>query len=191
MWVPLKGTVLHRSLYHYRAVEEPQHETVPVCFAMSVTLHTTAGDVKAEILCDEVPRSARNFLALCASNAYDDSDFHRAIAGFIVQGGGRGRSHKSRAADAKRLPDEIVSGLTFDAPGVLAFANRGTPADDGVGSQFFATLRKAPELEGTCTIFGKVIYGMDVVDDIAERVLRNESVSITHVTIHANPFADE
>ena len=53
---------------------------------MSVTLHTTAGDLKLEIYCDTAPRTAFNFLALCASGAYDGTIFHRNIKGFMVQG---------------------------------------------------------------------------------------------------------
>jgi peptidyl-prolyl cis-trans isomerase-like 3 len=44
---------------------------------MSVTLHTTLGDLKVEVFCDEVPRTAENFLALCASGYYDNTKFHR------------------------------------------------------------------------------------------------------------------
>ncbi|KAL4549112.1 hypothetical protein Ndes2526B_g04157 [Nannochloris sp. 'desiccata'] len=54
---------------------------------MSLTLHTTLGDLKLEIYCDEVPRTATNFLALCASGYYDKTVFHRNIKGFMIQGG--------------------------------------------------------------------------------------------------------
>lgn len=50
---------------------------LPCCEQMSVTLHTTAGDLKLELFCDEVPRTAENFLALCASGYYDSTKFHR------------------------------------------------------------------------------------------------------------------
>ena len=43
----------------------------------SVTLHTTLGDLKIEVFCDEVPRTSENFLALAASGRYDDTKFHR------------------------------------------------------------------------------------------------------------------
>ncbi len=54
---------------------------------MSVTLHTEAGDLKIEVHCDLVPRAAENFLALCASGAYDGCAWHRSIPGFMVQTG--------------------------------------------------------------------------------------------------------
>ncbi|KAL2011036.1 hypothetical protein VTN00DRAFT_3754 [Thermoascus crustaceus] len=54
---------------------------------MSVTLHTTHGDLKVEIFCEAVPKTAENFLALCASGAYNNTPFHRLIPGFMIQGG--------------------------------------------------------------------------------------------------------
>ena len=51
--------------------------------AQSVTLHTNLGDLKLEIFCDEVPKTAENFLALCASGYYNDTIFHRNIRGYI------------------------------------------------------------------------------------------------------------
>ena len=53
----------------------------------AVTLHTSVGDMKCEIFCDTVERTAFNFLALAGSGAYDGTLFHRNIAGFMLQGG--------------------------------------------------------------------------------------------------------
>ena len=65
---------------------------------MSVTLHTTMGDIKIEIYCDSVPRTAFNFLALAASGYYDGTLLHRNVRGFMVQGGdptGNGKGGES------------------------------------------------------------------------------------------------
>ena len=48
----------------------------------SVTLHTSLGDLKLEVFCEEVPRTAENFLALCASGYYNETIFHRNIRGY-------------------------------------------------------------------------------------------------------------
>ena len=53
---------------------------------MSCTLHTNLGDLKVELFCEDTPRAAENFLALCASGYYDGTSFHRNIKGFMVQG---------------------------------------------------------------------------------------------------------
>jgi peptidyl-prolyl cis-trans isomerase-like 3 len=52
---------------------------------MSVTLHTDVGDVKLELFCEECPKTCYNFLALCASDYYNDCIFHRNIRGFLAQ----------------------------------------------------------------------------------------------------------
>ena len=54
---------------------------------MSVTLHTDVGDVKLELFCEECPKTCYNFLALCASDYYNDCVFHRNIRGFLAQVG--------------------------------------------------------------------------------------------------------
>ncbi|PWZ11205.1 Peptidyl-prolyl cis-trans isomerase CYP18-1 [Zea mays] len=50
----------------------------------SITLHMNLGDIKCEVFCNQVPRTAENFLALCASGYYDGTVFHRNIKGFMV-----------------------------------------------------------------------------------------------------------
>lgn len=161
---------------------------------MSVTLHTTQGDVKLQLHCRDAPRSCANFLALCAAGAYDGCPFHRVSAGFIAQTGDpTGTGKTSRAAFAKRLPDEIVPALTFARAGVVAFANNGRPSRKGVGSQFFITVKPATHLDATCTVVGAVIWGLAVVKAISEVEAENGTprvqIKIESVTIHANPFA--
>ncbi|KAG8932826.1 Peptidyl-prolyl cis-trans isomerase cyp10 [Tulasnella sp. 418] len=51
---------------------------------MSVTLHTSLGDLKIEVFCEAVPKTAENFLALCASGSYDDCLFHRSVCNLIL-----------------------------------------------------------------------------------------------------------
>lgn len=70
-----------------RRPRPPTHSTLPSCFLnkQSVTLHTTHGDIKVELFCEDAPRSAENFLALAASGYYDGTIFHRNIKAFMVQ----------------------------------------------------------------------------------------------------------
>lgn len=51
---------------------------------MSVTLHTTHGEIKIEIFCERTPKAAKNFLALCARGDYNGTIFHRNIGRFII-----------------------------------------------------------------------------------------------------------
>lgn len=93
---------------------------------MSVTLHTSLGDIKLEIYCEQVPKAAKNFLALCASGYYDGCIFHRCIEGFLAQTGdptGTGKGGHSAFED-KYFDDELVDSLKHDKRGVVAMANR-------------------------------------------------------------------
>ncbi|MBA0554265.1 hypothetical protein Golob_013380, partial [Gossypium lobatum] len=78
----------------------------------SVTLHTNLGDIKCEIFCDEVAKTAENFLALCASGYYDGTIFHRNIKGFMIQGGDpTGTGKGGTSIWGKKFNDEIRESL--------------------------------------------------------------------------------
>jgi len=164
---------------------------------MSVTLHTSRGDIKLEIFCETVPKTAENFLALCASDFYNGSPFHRIIPNFILQGGSPASDPKSKTSTSiydtpnQLFEDEIRPALRHNARGIVSMANKG-PATNG--SQFFITLAAAPHLDGKNTVFGKVLEGWQVLDQLEELPVDKKSrpqerVEITKVTIHANPLA--
>mmetsp|Transcript_11725 Transcript_11725/g.35173 ORF Transcript_11725/g.35173 Transcript_11725/m.35173 type:complete len:164 (+) Transcript_11725:226-717(+) len=163
---------------------------------MAVTLHTSLGDIKLEIYCESVPQAAQNFLALCASNYYDGTIFHRNIKGFMIQGGdptGSGRGGKSIYPTANgKFSDEISDNFKFAKRGVVAMANSGPNTN---GSQFFIVYAKAPHLNGKYTIMGQVIDGQDTLDKMekipvgaADKPL--QEIRLRSVTIHANPMAN-
>ncbi|KIY69112.1 peptidyl-prolyl cis-trans isomerase-like 3 [Cylindrobasidium torrendii FP15055 ss-10] len=161
---------------------------------MSVTLHTTHGELKIEVFCEAVPKTAQNFLALCAANYYDNTIFHRNIKNFMVQGGDpSGNGKGGQSIWGAPFPDELRSTLKFNARGMVAMANSGPDTNK---SQFFLTYSKQAHLDGKYTIFGKVIDGADSTLDAMERVPVNaknrplEEIKLEHVTIHANPIAD-
>ncbi|CAG8542559.1 10074_t:CDS:2 [Paraglomus brasilianum] len=162
---------------------------------MSVSLHTDLGDLKIEVFCEAVPKTAENFLALCASGYYDNNLFHRNIKSFIVQTGdptGTGRGGNS--IWGRRFPDEIKSSLKHNVRGIVSMANSGP---DTNGSQFFITYAKLPHLDTKYTVFGKVIDGAETTLDAIEKVPVDEKnrpiqeIRIKSVTIHANPLAEK
>ncbi|KAF1944474.1 cyclophilin-like protein [Clathrospora elynae] len=164
---------------------------------MSVTLHTTLGAIKLEIFCETVPKTAENFLALCASGFYHTSPFHRLIPGFMVQAGAPGSDPKSKASTSiydtpnQLFEDEIRPALRHNARGIVSMANRGSNSN---GSQFFITFAAAPHLDGKNTVFGKVLEGWEVLDDMEKVAVDKKSrpqerMEIKNVTIHANPLA--
>ncbi|KAF5359153.1 hypothetical protein D9756_003519 [Leucocoprinus leucothites] len=147
-----------------------------------------------EVFCEAVPKAAENFLALCASNYYDGSIFHRNIKAFMVQTGDPSGSGKGgQSIWGAPFSDEIRSTLKFNARGIVAMANSGPDTNK---SQFFITYSKQPHLDGKYTIFGKVIDGVDSTLDAMERVPVNNKnrplseIKLINVTIHANPIAD-
>ena len=131
---------------------------------MAVTLHTTLGDLKLEIYCDTAPRTSFNFLALCASDYYAGTLFHRNMRGFMVQGGdptGTGKGGESIWGG--KFADEIHPDNTHSARGTLSMANAGPNTN---GSQFFICTSDTSFLDGKHCVFGKVTKGMDVVKKV-------------------------
>lgn len=162
---------------------------------MSVTLHTTQGDVKFELFCQACPKTTYNFLALCASGQYNDSPFHRSIHNFMIQGGSpaSGSTKDSLSVYGSQFEDEIKVSLKHHARGMLSMANKG-PATNG--SQFFITFAPASHLDGKNTVFGRLIEGDDTLDKMENVTVDKKNrpeqpIKIIRVTIHANPLADE
>ncbi len=160
---------------------------------MSITLHTSHGDIKCEIFCDEAPKTAKNFIALCAMGYYDNTIFHRNIKGFIIQGGdptGTGRGGSS--IYGRLFDDEINPNLKHDRRGILSMANSGKNTNS---SQFFITYSRQTDLDDKYSIFGKVIDGFESLDVLeVEQVGKNNrplnECKINSVTIHCNPIAE-
>ncbi|KAI9325634.1 cyclophilin-like domain-containing protein [Obelidium mucronatum] len=160
---------------------------------MALTLHTDLGDLKVEIFCEAVPRTAENFLALAASGYYNNNLFHRNIKGFMVQTGDpSGTGKGGQSIYGHPFPDEIKSTLKHNARGILSMANKGPDTNK---SQFFITYAKHSHLDSKYTVFGKVIDGFDTLDAIEKVPVDGKSnrpvqdVRIKSVTIHANPLA--
>lgn len=170
-------------------------------------LHTSYGDLKLEIFCESVPKTAENFLALCASGAYNGTPFHRIIPGFMVQGGDTSLSPLNTPDNpipkggasiwAHYFDDEIkVPALRHNTRGVVSMANKGPGTN---GSQFFIIFKEAGHLDGRNTVFGRVIDGaeeggtlekMETVEVDKKGRVKGEKILVENVTIHANPLAD-
>eukprot|EP00828_Plagiopyla_frontata_P019419 TRINITY_DN24810_c0_g1_i1.p1 TRINITY_DN24810_c0_g1~~TRINITY_DN24810_c0_g1_i1.p1 ORF type:complete len:166 (-),score=28.62 TRINITY_DN24810_c0_g1_i1:180-677(-) len=162
---------------------------------MSLTLHTSLGDIKIEMYCELVPQTAKNFLALCASGQYDNTIFHRNIKNFIIQGGdptGTGKGGES-IYGKNLLKDEMLEELKHDRRGIVSMANSGP---NTANSQFFITYNKQSHLNGMFTVFGKVIDGFDTLDRMEKEPVDPKDkplndITIYKITIHSNPIADK
>lgn len=159
---------------------------------MSVTLHTSLGDIKAEVFCDTAPRTSFNFLALAASGYYDGTLFHRNISGFMIQGGDPTGTGKGGASIwGGKFPDEFHPDNTHDR-GVMSMANKGPDTNK---SQFFLTYAAQPHLNNKYTVFGRLVSGFDVLDamekvPVGDKHRPLSDVTLEAITIHANPLAD-
>ncbi|KAI3383783.1 hypothetical protein SNEBB_008090 [Seison nebaliae] len=163
---------------------------------MSVTLHTSKGDVKMELHCQQCPKTCENFLALAASGYYDNCIFHRNMPKLMIQTGdktGTGKGGKCLIGDGDALPDEYVAQFHHISRGVVSMANKGP---NTATSQFFILYDKQPRLDGKFVIFGQVIDGwktlerMENVSVHKETFRPFEDIILNTITIHANPFAE-
>lgn len=127
------------------------------------TIVTNKGNIVAELYPD-VPESANNFITLALNGFYDGLTFHRVEPGFVIQGG-------DPAGDGSGGPGyTIPAEINHTHPrGALAWARTSdqiNPERRSSGSQFYITTGDASFLDGSYTVFGFVIEGMDVVDQI-------------------------
>ena len=132
------------------------------------------GIIKIEFFPDDAPKTVENFITLAKKGFYDGLAFHRVEPGFVVQGGDPkgdgtgGPGYKIKAEFNKQQHDR----------GVVAMARSQDP--DSAGSQFYITLAPAHFLDGKYTVFGKVISGMNIVDNI-KKGDKMKSVKIVEV----------
>ncbi len=146
------------------------------------TLHTEKGDITLELYADKAPLAVNSFIFLAKKGWFDGVTFHRVLPGFVAQGGdpsGTGYGGPGYAFDNE------ISDLTFDGPGVVGMANAGPGSN---GSQFFISYTALPQLNGGYTVFGRVLSGMDVLQqltprDPAKSMELPPGDKITHITI--------
>ena len=145
------------------------------------TITTNQGSIEIELFVKEAPKTVNNFVTLSKDGFYDGVIFHRVIPNFMIQGGdpltrSEDKSRHGTGGSAARyfgigkesdpktwdLPAEFSS--RSHSRGILSMARSQNP--DSGGSQFFICVADAPFLDSQYTVFGKVIEGMKVADQI-------------------------
>ena len=124
---------------------------------------------KAELYPDKAPNTVNNFLSLVGSGFYDGLTFHRVIEGFMIQGGdpaGSGMGGPGYTIAGEFRANGFLKNDIRHARGVLSMARSSLP--NSAGSQFFIMHENSSHLDGQYAAFGKVIEGMEVVDEIAQ-----------------------
>ena len=183
------------------------------------TIKTNHGDIKIQLFLEQAPMTVENFVRLAQKGYYDKTIFHRVISDFMIQGGDpEGNGTGGTSIWDHPFEDEFSQEL-FNLRGALSMANSGPNTN---GSQFFIVQNKnmpkryikqmepagypkeiihaykqggTPWLDGRHTVFGQVIDGMDVVDEIA-KVKKDkidkplEDVVINTIDIDGSIFED-
>lgn len=124
--------------------------------------------MKLELQPETAPITTENFTELVKKGFYDGLTFHRIIPGFMIQGGcpeGTGMGGSSKNIKGEFLANGVDNHL-LHSRGVISMARSQNP--DSASSQFFIMHKDAPHLDGQYAAFGKVIEGMEIVDEIAE-----------------------
>lgn len=147
------------------------------------TIVTDKGNIVAELYGD-TPQGANNFVTLALNGFYDGLTFHRVEPQFVIQGGDP--AGDGGGGPGYTIPAEINHG---HPRGVLAWARTGdqvNPERRSSGSQFYITIGDASFLDGQYSVFGYVLEGMDVADQIAigDQIVR---VDISEVTVSMLP----
>ena len=123
--------------------------------------------IEIELYPDVAPISCENFEKLVKQGFYDGLTFHRVISGFMIQGGcpdGTGMGGPGWTIKGEFLANGVPNNLKHTR-GVLSMARAQNP--NSAGSQFFIMHADAPYLDGQYAAFGKVVSGIEVVDEIA------------------------
>ena len=137
-----------------------------------VTISTSAGDIHLELDAENAPITVANFLQLAKDGYYNGTIFHRIIDGFMVQGGGLDENMAPKPTGTEPIQNEANNGLKNDR-GTLAMARTMDP--HSATGQFFVNHKANDFLNHTSetsqgwgyAVFGSVIDGMDIVDQIA------------------------
>jgi cyclophilin family peptidyl-prolyl cis-trans isomerase len=151
------------------AKPKPRAAAPAVAPGTEAVVETAKGSFTVRLLPEVAPRHAALFVKTARDGGYDGTTFHRVIMGGIIQGGDPLSKDPAKASlygtgGLGLLPAEIS-----DRPfvrGTVAAARKPSSVDSG-GRQFFVVMRDQPSMKGQYTIFGEVVAGMEVVDQIS------------------------
>ncbi|CAK9212284.1 unnamed protein product [Sphagnum troendelagicum] len=165
------------------------HPRKPNPLLLFVILNTTMGVISIELFVKEAPKTVENFVTHSKNGYYNGVLFHRVIKGFMIQGGDpKGDGTGGESIWGGSFEDEFQSGLKHE-PFTLSMANSGPHTN---GSQFFITTVATPHLDKRHTVFGRVVRGKEVVQDIEKvEVQTSDNKPVVPVTIHDISVVDE
>jgi len=130
-----------------------------------VKISTDRGDLIAELYDEDTPLTVNNFLSLVDKKFYDGLNFHRVIPGFVAQGGCPNKN--GTGGPGYTINCEVDGQRQFHDKGILSMAHAGRNTG---GSQFFIchNRQNTQHLDRNHTCFGKVVEGLDLIDQIKQ-----------------------
>lgn len=139
---------------------------------MEAIIKTSKGDMKVELYDKDTPKTVANFVKLAKDGYYDGLKFHRVLPNFVIQGGCPNTRDGATGMPGTGGPGytidcEVTAPNQFHDRGVLSMAHAGRNTG---GSQFFVchSRENTAHLDGNHTCFGKVVEGVDIVDEIEQ-----------------------
>lgn len=141
----------------------------------TAVLETTEGEIALDLYADKAPQTVNNFIHLARTDYYDNTTFHRIMKGFMIQGGDP--KGDGTGGPGYTVPAEIKEDLKHER-GALSMARLPdgvNPKKESSGSQFFIMHKATTQLDGEYTVFGRVAQGMDIVDKIAEKEVKESA----------------
>jgi cyclophilin family peptidyl-prolyl cis-trans isomerase len=170
------------------ALSASQYESEPPILidldaSYRATLHLEQGEIVIELYPASAPEAVNNFVFLAREGWFDGSIFHRVLPGSLAETGDP--SGTGLGGPGYFFATELDPAREFDQAGVVAMSSAGFGTN---GSQFFISLGPLPQFNGTRTIFGQVISGLEILEALPRRdplfdLLREPGATILSITI--------
>lgn len=165
-------------------VENMEEEMLPETIKATIIMEN-GGSIELELYPQIAPQSVFNFVYLAREGYYDGLIFHRVIETFMIQGGdptGLGIGGPGYTIKGEFTKNGVTNPL-HHTRGIISMARQGDPAYDSAGSQFFIVHQDSRFLDGSYAAFGKVISGLEVVDQIAQSPTDNRDRPLEDIVI--------
>jgi len=162
-----KNKLKHNKLKHNKLKQKQNQKQKPkddLVFMDIGINNKPIGKIVIKLFSNIVPKTCNNFRMLCINKSYVDSPFHRIIKDFMIQGGDFTNEDGTggKSIYGNKFEDENFV-IKHNKPYLLSMANSGPNTN---GSQFFITTSETPHLNGKHVVFGEVVEGFDIIDEL-------------------------
>ncbi|HTM05196.1 MAG TPA: peptidylprolyl isomerase [Vicinamibacterales bacterium] len=189
--IPAERIEIHRVTIRERPPDVPEpfaNESMEELGKHHAIIETSLGNIEIAFFPDKAPNHVRQFLRLAQLGVYDGTTFHRVVPGFVVQGGYLATRKEPLDEKQERAvrPLQPEFNDTLHERGIVSMAHlTGEPAS--ATTSFFIVLDRAERLDGQYTVFGHVVSGMDVVEQMEKAPVNGETpvmpVTVTRVRV--------